>query len=243
MRLRGRTVVVTRAGDQAGRLSELLRDEGATVVEMPLIAIEDPHDDGVALRAALEELDAFEWLIVTSPNGAARVAALLGSRPVAARIAAIGRGTELALGRPADLVPARHVAEGLLAEFPAGPGRVLLVQGDLARDVLPQGLAALEWDVDRVVAYRNVPARPPAELLARVATADAITFTSASAVRSFVAATGGPDGLPSAVVSIGPITTETAAELGVEITATAADHSLGGLVEAVVEALARQYGR
>ena len=87
MRLQGRTVVVTRAGDQAGRLSELLRDEGATVVEMPLIAIEDPHDDGVALRAALEELDAFEWLIVTSPNGAARVAALLGSRPVAARIA------------------------------------------------------------------------------------------------------------------------------------------------------------
>ena len=236
--LAGRTVVVTRATEQAGELAGLLRAAGAQVVELPLITTVDPPDGDAALGAALTR--PFDWVIVTSPNGARRVAATLarlGAPPeVAFRLAAIGRGTEAALGRRADLVPTRQVAEGLLAEFRAAPGRILLVQGDQARPVLAEGLRAAGHQVEQVVAYLTVPTRPAAARLAEVAAADAVTFASGSAVRSFVAAAG-RDALPRVVVSIGPITTQVAGGLGVTVDRTAAEHTLPGLVAAVVAAL------
>lgn len=129
------------------------------------------------------------------------------------------------------------MAEGLLAEFPAGPGRVLLAQGDRARPVLAEGLRAAGLEVDRVVAYRTVTVAPEAGVLAEVAAADAITFASGSAVRSFVAAVGAAATRPPLVVSIGPITTAVAEELGIGVDHTAVDHTLPGLVAAVVDAL------
>ena len=81
--LAGHTVVVTRATDQAGALAVALAERGATVVELPVVAIDDPADGGVALDAALdaalERGSAAGWLVVTSPNGARRVADRLAS--------------------------------------------------------------------------------------------------------------------------------------------------------------------
>jgi uroporphyrinogen-III synthase len=148
----------------------------------------------------------------------------------------IGAATEAALGRRADLVPARSIAEGLLDEWPAGSGRVLLVQGDQARDTLAAGLRERGWDVDRVVAYRNQAVVPDAGLLARAAAADAITFMSGSAVRSYLDAAG-RDGLPPLVVSVGPATTAVAEAAGIVVTATAHEHSAAGVIGALTEAV------
>jgi uroporphyrinogen-III synthase len=234
--LAGRTVVVTRATDQAGTLRGLLEAEGAEVVEVPLVRITAADDGGRALAAALAEPDHYDWIVVTSPNGAARVKAVLADRPTRARIAAVGTGTAGAVGRPVSLVPSRQVAEGLLAEFPIGPGRVLLVQGDRARPTLAGGLRALGWSVDAPIAYRTLPASVDPGLLARVEEADALTFASGSAARAYIDAVGAPPRRP-AVVSIGPVTTEVARQLGFTVAATADPHSLPGLVAAVIARL------
>jgi uroporphyrinogen-III synthase len=239
--LHGWTVVVTRSVEQAGRLAALLAAEGATVLEVPTISVEGPADEGAALRDAM--FDVWDWVVVTSPNGADRAVAAAGGRAAALALqwAVVGPGTADALaahGIRATLVPDRFVAEGLLDAFPAPPagGRVLLAQAEAARPVLADGLRAQGWEVRTVVAYRTVPVVPPADVLREAAGADAIAFTSGSTVDAFVRAAG-VDALPPAVVSIGPVTTAAVVAHGLDVAAEADPHTLEGLVEAVVRAL------
>jgi uroporphyrinogen III methyltransferase/synthase len=247
--LHGRSIVVTRARAQASGLAARLRELGAEVIESPAIAIEAPADGGAALAAAVADLAAYDWLVLTSPNGVHRTFAHLpDARALAGvRVAAIGPGTADALAGyriVADLVPERFVAESLLEAFPeppAGGGRVLVSRAAVARDVLPDGLRAAGWSVDVVEAYRTVPVAPDEALRDQVASADAITFTSSSTVDHVVAALG-TERLPATVVSIGPITSATASGHGLAVTAEADPHTIDGLVDAVLAALAHPDG-
>lgn len=244
-RLAGRCVVVTRPRHQSSRLAERLELEGAIAVVVPTIEIVDPDDGGVALRAAVAELDTYDWIAVTSPNGARRFcAALDGSGLGGARLAVIGPGTAAEFVRhhlAPDLMPDRFVAESLLEAFPApGPddrGRVLLARAAAARDVLPDGLRAMGWRVDVVDAYRNVPVVPDAQARRRVADADIVTFTSASAVDNWVASFG-TDGCPPIVACIGPVTAEAASAAGLRVDIVPVDHTIDGLVDAIVAHIA-----
>lgn len=244
--LLGRTVVVTRAAEQASRLSVKLRAAGADVVEVPTIAIVDPADGGAELRSALAGVSDVDWLIVTSPNGARRLAAEIrdGCDLAGVQIAAIGPGTSAVLaegGLIADLLPERYVAEGLLEAMPAPPaegGSVLIVRAEVARDLLPEGLADAGWNVEIATAYRNVAVDISEDQLAAIAGADAICFTSASSARNFAAAAGAGSA-PPVVASIGPITSAAAVEAGLAVSAEATEHTLDGLVAAVVTATSR----
>jgi uroporphyrinogen III methyltransferase / synthase len=241
----GRTIVVTRAREQASQLRADLTGLGARVVELPAIRV-DP------LPVALPPLDAVDWLVLTSANG---VAALFdrGITPAGGdartlagvRVAAIGPGTAAALARygvRADLVPDRFVAEALLDAFPppAAPGaRVLLARAEQARDVLPDGLRRLGYHVDLLPLYRTRVAEADPTTLDEVrrGSADAITFTSSSTVRNFVQLVGPLDPQPL-VVSIGPVTSATARELGLRVDAEAPTHTIDGLVGTLVDTLA-----
>ncbi|MFM7064078.1 MAG: uroporphyrinogen-III C-methyltransferase [Actinomycetes bacterium] len=234
----GRTVVVTRTAEQAGELSDRLRRLGARVLGVPTISVTDPDDGGTALRSAVARAGEYEWVVLTSPNGARRFcAALRDGRDLAGvRLAAIGPGTAQVLAEHhlvCDLVPERFVAEGLLEAFPPPSGRrkVLLARAEVARDALPEGLVAAGWQVDVVPAYRTRPAVVDAESAEQVAAADAITFTSSSTVTNFVA-TGAP--VPPVVVAIGPVTAATARAAGLDVTVEADPHTLDGLVDALV---------
>jgi len=232
----GRTVVVTRARAQASELLDRLRELGAETVEVPAIRIDEPADGSAALRAAVAELGAYDWVVVTSPNGARRLLdACRDARSFGtARVAAIGPGTADALRAgniEADLVPERFVAEGLLEVFPHGPGRVLLARAAEARDVLPEGLRERGWEVDVVEAYRTVQGRPSDEELAAVAAADVVTFTSSSTVGNFLAVC---DTVPPLVACIGPVTAATAREHGLAVDVEAGVHTIDGLVDALV---------
>jgi uroporphyrinogen III methyltransferase/synthase len=236
--LQGRSVIVTRAREQASRLVSLLQHAGADVVEVPVIAFAPPDDDGAALRDALAHTDRYRWIVVTSANGVDAIAAASPESLGAAPVAVVGPATADALRRHGvepTLVPERFVAEGLLEAFPpAEPGgRVLVAQADLARRVLVDELRARGWAVDAVSAYRTVPAPVDDVARAAVAAAHAVTFTSASTVDNFVAAVG-RDAVPSVVVSIGPITTAAAHALGIEVTAEADPHTVDGVVDALV---------
>jgi uroporphyrinogen III methyltransferase / synthase len=236
----GLDVVVTRTRQQASALARQLSDAGAGVVELPTIDVVDPLDGGASLRDALAGLDRYDWLVLTSPNGARRTLDALGDarRLAGVRIAVMGTGTAAAVRErfvEPDLVPERFVAESLLEAIPPPPvggARVLVSRAEVARDVLPDGLRAAGWEVDVVDAYRTVRATPERAALDRVADADVITFTSSSTVTNFLAIAGA-ERVPSTVACIGPITARTARDAGLTVDVEAQEHSIEGLVSAI----------
>ncbi|MCU1389945.1 MAG: hemD [Ilumatobacteraceae bacterium] len=231
--LAGRRIVITRAADQAEPLAERLRALGAEAVLLPLIEIGPPTDAGLALAAALGRLMDFDWLVITSPNGAARVRDALDAHGSGPRVAAVGRATADALApRDADLVPTVQNAHGLAAVFPTGSGRVLIAQAEDAESTLADGLRDLGWTVEVAAAYRTAAVTPSAAGMQRAGDADAVLLASGSAARAWVQSFGVTD--RPRVVSIGPSTTRVAAELGLKVHVTATDNSLDGLVAAVV---------
>ncbi len=243
----GRSVVVTRAREQASELRARLEVLGADVIELPAIAIE-------LVDVAVPDLSNYDWLVFTSANGVEAffecglASAGLDARALAGvRIAVIGPGTERALsarGILADLVPDRFVAEALLDAFPnadRAEAGVLIARAEQARDVLPDGLTELGYTVDILPVYRTVRAEPDAAALTRVreGRVDAITFTSSSTVVNLCDLLGTvPDPQPL-VVSIGPVTSATARERGLEVDTEADPHTIDGLVDALVSSLQR----
>jgi uroporphyrinogen III methyltransferase/synthase len=230
--LSGRRIVVTRARAQASVLAGRLRALGARVVEAPAIRIEP-------LEARLPQLRDFDLLCVTSPNGAQRLLELVrDARALAGpAIAAIGPGTAEALragGIDADVVPPRAVAESLVESL-AGRvvTRALIARAEQARDVLPDALRERGAQVEILALYRTVP--EPLDDAARAGArgADYVTFTSASSVRSYVAAAG-PPGDGQRIVSIGPVTSAALREHGLEPHVEARQHTPGGLLAALL---------
>jgi uroporphyrinogen-III synthase len=249
--LAGITIVVTRTRAQASSLVDRLAGEGASVVELPVIAIEDPPDGGEALRHAADEATAgaYDWLVFTSTNAASRFLARLDDRPVpqATRWAAVGPGTAGTLargGHPPDLIPDTSVAEALAQELPVAPigtdgaatGRILFPRAESVRGALAPGLQAKGWTVDEVVAYRTVAALPGPAVIAAASRADAVAFTSSSTVERTVELLGIGQ-VPPVVASIGPITSASVVAAGLPVTVEAVEHTIDGLVAALVTAL------
>ena len=226
--LAGRSVVVTRARAQASSLAARLRELGARVVEAPAIRIEP-------LEATLPDLEGFDLLCVTSPNGARRLLEIASDARALAgpRIAAIGPGTADALragGIRADIVPPRAVAESLVeALADVDVRRALIARAEAARDVLPDALRERGAAVEILPLYRTVP-EPLADAAREAARgADYVTFTSASSVRFYVEAAGVP-GEGQRIVSIGPITSDALRAHGLEPHLEAQEHTPGGIV-------------
>jgi len=202
-------IVVTRPDDQADPLVARLEALGHEVVRCPLIRIEPLGDEPI-------DPSPYDWVVVTSRNGARELARRLAGRPK--RIAAIGPGTAEALrehGLDAELVPAVHTQEGLLAELQ--PGRVLLAAAEGARRLLVD-----ERGADFLPLYRTVELQPPAPA------GDVALLASASAARA-LAATGAR--LP--VIAIGPQTAAEAQAQGLDVVAVASSHDVEGLLEVV----------
>jgi uroporphyrinogen-III synthase len=252
--LSGATVVVTRTRAQASSLVDRLTGAGASVVELPVIAVEDAPDGGEALRHAADQAaaGAYDWVVFTSTNAASRFLAGLEDRtvPRSTRWAAVGPGTAATLargGHPADLVPATSVAEAVVDELPDpntgsgrdSTGRVLFPRAESVRGVLASGLRAKGWVVDEVVAYRTVAGTPEPDAVAAASRADAVAFTSSSTVERTVELLGA-DNIPAVVVSIGPITSASVVAAGLAVTVEAIEHTIDGLVAAVVTALDRR---
>jgi len=243
--LHGRSVVVTRARAQASGLAARLATLGADVVETPAIRIE-PRPVAGEVRAAAEAIGEYALVCVTSPNGASLLMDALDELNKDARalhgatVAAIGPGTAGELARRgirADIVPERSVAEALvevLQDVPVTGRRVLVARAAEARDLLPDALRERGAEVDVVALYDTVAEPLSDGQLEQAAAADYVTFTSSSTVRFFGEA-GGRVGNGARVVSIGPVTSETAREFGLTVDVEAERHDIDGLVEALLE--------
>jgi uroporphyrinogen-III synthase len=201
-------IVLTRPEGQNDELAERLRELGHEVIEHPLIAVERLGDEPI-------ELGGYDWLIITSANGARELRRR--GRGRAKRVAAVGQATADAFGG-ADLVPPVSTQEGLLAALPRPAGRVLFAGAKGARRLLVDELGA-----DFVPLYRTRELRPePAP------DGDLVVLASPSAARAFASLD-----LRIPAVSIGPETTAAAEAGGAHVVQQASTHDLYGLVAAV----------
>ncbi len=242
--LNGTAVAVTRARAQASGLAARLSGLGADVIEAPAIRIEPRPLEG-ELLAAVSRIREYALVCLTSPNGVRLLFDALAevgqdARALAgATVAAIGPGTAAELeghGIRADVVPERFVAEGLVEELAGVPvegRRVLIARAAEARSLLPDALRERGADVDDVALYDTRAERLDDGSRERLARATHVTFTSSSTVRFFLDA-GGELPAGARLVSIGPITSATARELGLHVDVEASRHDIDGLVDALV---------
>ena len=253
----GKRILVTRPREYAAEFVDLLESLGAQAIEAPLVRIEPPDDYG-PLDQACATIERFNWIVFTSGNA---VDALMGrllasSRDVRAlgsvKLCAVGPATGEHLARhglKVDLVPHEYRADALahaLAQSGDVRGlKIFLPHADIGRDVVANELRKLGAEVIEAVAYRTIEADGDREgepdiyrmLLER--RIDVVTFTSASAVRSFVKLLGAEpaaDLLGTVVVaSIGPVTAEAAAQYNITSAIVPSKFTIPALVDAIVE--------
>jgi len=165
-------------------------------------------------------------------------------------IAAIGPATQKAIEQrriKVDVVPKEYVAESVVRSLRrrVDGKRVLLVRAKIARDVIPRELRKAGAQVDVVEAYETVVPQSSRKRLRSVLgdprrRPQAITFTSSSTVRNFVALLGSRSASLEGIrfASIGPVTSSTLRELGLPMDIAAKEFTIPGLVEAIVHAVA-----
>lgn len=250
--LKGKRIVVTRSQEQAPELVNRLSELGADVIELPVLKICDPVDKR-EFAVSVANVHTYDWLIFSSTNGVRRFfdaffATYKDARSIGGvRIAAVGPGTKKAIESyrfAVDLVPERHIAEGLLEAFQNEHGidsqTILWVRPENARPILAEGLTEQRAIVDECIAYRiEAEKDDPTGAAERLADggADMITFTSSSTAQYFHDLNlPWPEACKA--VSIGPITTAKLRGLGRDEIIEAEDHNIEGLVNVILEELA-----
>jgi len=249
----GKTILVTRAREQASDFRALLEECGARCLEFPTIEVVPPPS-WEPLDRALKTIDRYQWVIFTSVNGVRFLFQRLEALGEDARalhgirLGAIGPKTAAALeerGLRLDLVPSEYRAEAVidaLGEAEIRGRRFLLPRAAKARELLPEKLVELGGEVDVVTAYETVRPSEKAEEVRRLLREGAIhciTFTSSSTVENFITMVG-DDHLPSmvgkaVVACIGPITAETARKHGLTVEIIPDRYTIEALAAALVD--------
>lgn len=244
--LSGQRVLVTGSRSMVERLSPLLKEEGAEAISFSLIrteAMDTPEFD-----RAMEDIDSYTWIVLTSANGVECFFDKLKAMRKDIRdfkdvhFAVIGDGTKKALeghGIYSDLIPTAYSSKDMAAAMVPHmkpTDKVLLLRAEEANAVLPDSLTAAGIDHTCVSLYHTVVDERKADELSRlVETVDYITFASSSAVRAFVSMAGSLENVSAKYISIGPVTTKTAGAEGLHVDRTAAVYTAQGIVDTIIE--------
>lgn len=245
--LHGCKVLVTRPAGLVSTMSARLRALGAEVLDIPAIATE-PIEDNDLLDAALDRLESYDWIVLTSPSGVRIFFEKLSEaevdvrRMARARFAALGEGTARALkerGIIADLVPRKANGEALgkeLAAIAEPNSTILIPRARIGNKALVDALAGHE--VHDVPTYDTVPLGPGLVDVAGAFERGEIfcaAFTSSSGVRAFVRANPGLDASKVPAACIGEQTRATAEAAGMP-TWMAEEATMDSLAECIVRA-------
>ncbi|NEO54151.1 MAG: uroporphyrinogen-III C-methyltransferase [Okeania sp. SIO3B5] len=254
--LANKTVLVTRAAGQSSKFSDRLQKAGAKVIEMPALVITPPsswHD----LDVAINNIDSFDWLILTSTNGVDYFFERLAEKGKDSRalsgvkIAVVGKKTSGSLnarGLKADFIPPNFVADSLVVNFPENLSgkKVLFPRVETGgREVLVNELSSKGAEVIEVAAYESsCPENilPEALLALQNRQIDIMTFASSKTVRNFCyLTTENKDNLPQdwleniCIASIGPQTSQSCQSLLGRVDVEAQEYTLDGLTEAIIK--------
>ena len=251
--LSGKKIVVTRAREQASNMVATLTDLGAQVLEFPTIKVVPPRD-WAPLDAAIADLAAYDWLIFTSVNGVNFFFDRLFENHKDVRslhhikTACIGPETAKQLrgfGIETDILPKSYVAEAVVEVFLSQDvknKKILIPRAETARPILPVALKKMGANVDEIATYQTRPVTENKNLLISELEEheiDMVTFTSSSTVTNFNALLpqDKKDALMKGVcvAAIGPITADTAKDLGFKVNVVAEKYTIPGLCEAIIQ--------
>ena len=249
----GKSVIVTRAREQASDLVKSLTDLGANCLEFPTIQVKPP-ESWSDVDSAIDRISQYDWVVFTSVNGVRFFFERLFARGLDARTlghihtAAIGPVTAQQLrcfGLNSDIVPESYRAESIVDAFrekSVKDNRILIPRAKEARHVLPEELTRMGAVVDEIAVYCTREVHDHGDRLVtflKNREVDMVTFTSSSTVKNFMALLP-PDQLTELlqnvrIASIGPITSETALALGLHVDITAETFTIPGLRDAIVQ--------
>lgn len=259
------TICVTRAASQAGGFIGSLTALGARVLALPAIEIVAPDDEG-PIEAAILSLESYSWIIFTSINAVERFYYYLAvcgiaEMPAGVKCACVGSSTAASLaqhGVAPALIPVDYKAEGLMAEFDRMANgeteshvgqRVLMPRALKAREILPEHLREMGYEVDVAPVYQTVSATFTPEQINQLTTEneklDAVTFTSPSTAKNFFEALSKAGIDPAELFqhalafSIGAVTTKALRELGLDDDRII--ESEESTTKSLIEALTLQY--
>jgi uroporphyrinogen III methyltransferase / synthase len=246
----GKTIVVTRKGDQAESMIDRLRELGAEPFFFPVIETVAP-DSWAPLDNALNNLSCYDGLIFTSVNGVRFFSQRLKETRKdirnlkGVRVFTIGPKTAEAvydLGICVDVVPEDFVAESLIESI--GKENIvgkhfLIPRATIAREVLPEKLREMGATVDVVPTYQTVLPKSKSDALAKRLQSeniDVLTFTSSSTVKNFLTLTGEsllPKIKKICIACIGPVTAKTAKEAGLKVDILPKKFTVASLLDAI----------
>jgi uroporphyrinogen III methyltransferase / synthase len=248
----GKKILITRSREQSRRMAEKISEQGGEPILFPTISFLAPTDFG-PLDRAIEQINGFHWVIFTSVNGVERFFQRFFDlkediRQMAGpRIGSIGPMTAAAIrkrGLKVDLLAREFIAEGvldLLDEAEVRGKRFLIPRAESAREVLPEGISKMGGEVEVVSVYRTgLPDGADVEKIRTMLSrkqVDAVTFTSSSTVTHLAQMLDSED-LPglldgTVVASIGPVTSGTLRQNGLQVHVEAAEYTIDGLVAAL----------
>ena len=250
--LAGKRVLVTRSRQQSSKLVESIEKLGGQAIEFPVIKVEKP-DNYELIDSALDNLETYNWLVFTSPNGVNTFFQRLKDKGIDIRklyplkIAAVGKATAIEIenkGIFVDFIPKTYTTNELLnglIEILSKDDRVLIARSDLANNELPEGIKAKGIMVTDAVIYKIVPDTSESEEIYKLiddGNVDYITFTSSSTVQNFLNVLGKEnlnklEGIKA--ICIGPVTEKTAKECGIKVFATADEYTIDGLLKTLIK--------
>jgi uroporphyrinogen-III synthase len=249
--LAGKTILVTRAKEQANDLSQLIKDKGGNAVVVPLIAFKPSYSNEIG--QAICHLQDYQWLLFTSANGVRFFmdhyqATKQHELFPAVKIAVVGTKTEEALNNyhlKADLLPNDFVAEGLievLSQKVKKGDRILVARGNLGRLDLIQKLTQLGALVVDLPVYKTIHPKSATikmqSVLKNEKTIDYITFTSSSQVHHFMNVLKElhieSTEIAAKIACIGPIAAQTAVKYGLSVEIIPHTYTIEHLVEQII---------
>lgn len=245
--LTGKKVLLTREERDNTEFADLIRKAGGEAVSIPMIGFR-PRILNEKEKEQLANIEQYDWLVLTSKNGVDYFFRQVGNQAVLPKIAVIGAKTQKALKRYGfipQFVPSQFVAECFVEEFIpilSKESKVLVVKGNLARDLIAESLKGNDHICDEVILYENAMPEGSEEKLCEVfgnEQLDVLTFASSSAVRHFMQ-TVEKHMLQSfisncVIACIGPVAQKTAEQYGLHVQVCAEPYTIEGLVTRLID--------
>jgi uroporphyrinogen-III synthase len=232
--LKGKTVLITRSANQTEEFINQLEDLGAKTISLPLI--ENKAINQTELRTVFNSKK-YTWLIFTSTNAVKFFFESIDVKNVTSKIAVVGGKTKRAieqLGLQVDFTPLKFTGKQLANELPISVNdSIFIPRSDLAKNDIVETLENRSCKVETLSTYKNTSINYSKTELNTIFNqkVDFITFTSGSAVESFIKLGISVGNINS--ICIGPETAKVAKANNLIVSAIASPHTIEGMIESI----------